>query len=349
MDTEFKPTESQYQQKFDWLRTNRQTTINWAYPVVTSHQTIDTWQLAVKNIQPRSARVEKKLNALWSNQDYLGLAYLMQFTPKKYSCPRLAPLPEIKNGQVVLADELSAEIYQHADAQKIKHILIYFHGGGLLNGSSNRVADFLQYCCQQLGPTWAIISIDYPYVSEIGLSMLITTCQQAIIDINYKFKASEMFLAGDSSGAFLISQLQALIDGTNKQSNIAGQILIYPQLEIATISNSQIEKMTPINNTLRQLYQDFAQLINIQTAIVGTQKQQLPLVACPTLIIQAQHDIFNYQVATLLEQLPQKSSQQLQIGTFAGMLHGFIDYFGYLPQAQLAADEIVLWLQQQLE
>lgn len=62
----------------------------------------------------------------------------------------------------------------------------------------------------------------------------------------------------------------------------------------------------------------------------------------PRLLISAEYDGIIGQAHQLWRKIG--VSQKHQYLVFAGMRHTFLDAFGYLPQAQLAVDQIVNWL-----
>lgn len=300
----------------------------WHYLAVDSaSNAVDTWQQLLRHSPKPSPRVLNKLTALWQAGAYVELARFMQFTPTKFS--RSLTAQEALSSVKIINDKITATIYTVDDAP-IEHVIAYFHGGGLLSGSALRNADWLQYCVSQLGAGWAILNLDYPYITELSLADLISQLSQAVITWISDMKTVDLILAGDSSGGYLATQVAANLHQQAHEINLAGVGLIYPQIMIAPTGNKTAEFMLTFN-----------QLITIQAALIK-QAPVAPIFVGPMLVIRAQFDAFNPQINTYLNQ----QHSALTVVTFNGMQHGFIDYFGYLPQAQLAADELITWVKQ---
>lgn len=326
-------SDCEYEQRLSALQateTDKGRMIGFAAPT----SVFDEWHAEIKQRQQASPRVEAKLQQLWGAQDYRGLASLLQFTPAKYSVVRHPVTVEQRKQQ--LNDLVQVTTYT-LTAPSITHVLVYIHGGGLVNGTAERNADWLQALLGQLGSNWAIVNIDYPLITQTDLPTLLAAVVPIASQVAQWYPTARLYLAGDSSGATL-----AMYTRDQNPALISGQILIYPQWQFGgTIKSNQ-------SNALPYLA-DFNRMLNVQTALINQQiakpiKMQLNN-TLPTLIIKAEYDAFNDdlrdQIASV--KLP---NEKVAITTFKGMFHGFIDYFGHLPQAESALNEIKAWLTQ---
>lgn len=295
----------------------------------------DEWHVEIKQRQQVSPRVEAKLQQLWAEQDYRGLASLLQFTPAKYSLVRQPVMVE-KQKQKLNA-LVHATTYTLTTAP-IAHVLVYIHGGGLVNGTAERNAEWLQALLGQLGPNWAIVNIDYPLITQTSLATLLDAIAPVTKLVAQWYPTARLYLAGDSSGATLAMYIR-----NQNPALISGQILIYPQWQLGgTVPTNQSDALPYLA--------DFKRMLNVQTALLNQQIDQpvkLQLnVEIPTLIIKAEYDTFNEDLAAQMA-LAKLPNERFSITTFKGMFHGFIDYFGHLPQAESALNEIKTWLTQQ--
>lgn len=327
----FNQTDAAYEQRLRDLEV-RSTEIGQIVTLPGTPATIDEWHAAIKQRQQPSPRVVTKLQQLWDEHDYQGLAHLLQFTPAKYSVVR-QPVSVVTSHRPI-SRLLSAQIYELTPGTAT-HALIFLHGGGLVNGTAERNADWLQYLLTQLGSDWLIVNVDYPLITQITLPTLLAEITQVSAVVQQWLPNVKLYLAGDSSGAALAMQT-----GAANRPLINGQVLIYPQWQFGGSTQPKHPLALPLLN-------DFNRMLNVQTALIN-QQIAAPLswqldATMPTLIIKAEHDIFNADLATRIT----GQQPQLQVTAFQGLMHGFIDYFGVLPQAQVAAMLVSEWLQQQ--
>lgn len=314
------------------------------YQFENRHQ-LDPWLLELQSVKERSRRVKAKLTTLWQNNDFKTLARLMQFTPVKYSQQLLNQETTITPTLIEFDSKLiSAQQYSKGQPQN-KKVVVYLHGGGLIGGSSARASDWLQWVSASLGNDWVIINFDYPLLDTASLDEIIALLTTEIANYMDNVHATSIWLAGDSTGAYLATTI-----GTKIKLSIDGYILFYPQIilgavtrQLATIGlSSKDQTMLTVKNS------DFNELLAVQTALLGLkdgEKLFAPLVNAPTILFTAEFDSFNDEIATYGHKLKQQVA--LQTIEFAGLTHGFMDYFGKLPQAQIAADYLIKALKNQ--
>ncbi|MCM0599424.1 alpha/beta hydrolase [Periweissella fabalis] len=325
--------DSEYQKRYHSLKINK-TNLGYTIGLDKLASSMDAWHVEIKQNQQISKRVEVRLNQLWEEQDYLGLAHLMQFTPDKYSIVR-SPVSVLHNTRMINKD-LSASIYT-LSPQPIKRVLIFIHGGGLINGSTKRATDWLHKLLSQLGDGWAIVNVEYPLITQLKINLLLDALVPMCEIIHQWYPTAKLYIAGDSSGAGLAMHVVR-----QNTSIISGQILIYPQCQFG--GANQVNAASEIS-----FLTDFKRMLNVQTALINQQVNKTFTwdinLNIPTLIIKAEYDIFNATLAARLEPIEQ-SAELLRIDTFQGMFHGFMDYFGILPQAEFATYQISAWLMQ---
>ncbi|XP_028395224.1 arylacetamide deacetylase-like [Dendronephthya gigantea] len=118
--------------------------------------------------------------------------------------------------------------------------LIYFHGGGLAMGSVNWTC-YVQLCIMFAKDTKSVvISVEYRLLPEHPFP---TQFDDGYLVVNtvvnepskYGIIKDKVALAGDSAGGLLTAAISNEFAKQNRSSNLVGQILIYPWLQIIDI------------------------------------------------------------------------------------------------------------------
>jgi acetyl esterase/lipase len=103
-----------------------------------------------------------------------------------------------------------------------KPVLIYFHGGGWIEGDrTSRFLGLLPY----LEKGWCVVNVDYRLLDETHLVGSLNDCLDAINWVNenaskYKFDTEQLYLSGESAGGHL-ALLAGMIDANEfKESGV---------------------------------------------------------------------------------------------------------------------------------
>lgn len=137
-------------------------------------------------------------------------------------------LEKVEKVEDVIFPPMHFRIYQPAD--KVKGTVLYFHGGGFVAGSilcydpmCRRLANFSK---------WSIVSVEYRLAPEYPFPAALTDAEMAFRWLReegsrYGLDETKIVVAGDSAGGNLAARLTQ-----NHKSSVAGEVLIYPWLDL---------------------------------------------------------------------------------------------------------------------
>ncbi len=119
-------------------------------------------------------------------------------------------------------------------SQDLKPTLIYFHGGGWIEG--DRFSRFLE-TLPYLEKGWAVVNVDYRLLDETNLIGCLKDCLDAINWVNnnadkYKFDVDKIYLSGESAGGHL-ALLSGMINKETQQKLFSN----YRKVNVAGIIN----------------------------------------------------------------------------------------------------------------
>lgn len=140
---------------------------------------------------------------------------------------------ELKLDVYYPATKLGEEPWDQLSADN-KPTLIYFHGGGWIEGDrTSRFLGLLPY----LAKGWCVVNVDYRLLQETHLLESINDCIDAInwVDQNsstYKFDPDQIYLSGESAGGHL-----ALLAGMIHAAKISDAKIISRKSKIKGIIN----------------------------------------------------------------------------------------------------------------
>jgi acetyl esterase/lipase len=132
-----------------------------------------------------------------------------------YACATLLllagqALPEVKKVTHVYKQagdvEIKADVIREDD-DKLRPVVVWLHGGALINGHRESVPAWLAEACQQQG--WALVSLDYRLAPETQLPEIIRDLEDGFTWINeqgpklFHADAKRVAVVGGSAGGYL--------------------------------------------------------------------------------------------------------------------------------------------------
>ncbi len=254
-------------------------------------------------------------------------------------------------------------MYYPRSMKQLRPLLLYIHGGGFLGGSVFVSENACRYIAEQADCTVAVI--DYSLAPEVKCPKQIEQiyfCLEYFYENAYRYQVDpgKIFIAGDSAGgnmAAVVAQ-QAV---RKRRELLAGEILIYAKLLF-------LDKMEGFERDLGQFHlcreeEQYRTCIskigsheaNIEDSYIylGTSVKPESPIASPmlgevknlpkTLMIQAEYDGLRLEGEHYAEILG-KADVDVTYLCYGGMIHGFFDLLGLLPQSEAAAMEIAQFL-----
>lgn len=317
----------------------------------------DDWWLKVRPETSLSSAKQQQLNSFLLSKDYVQLARLIRSTFGAYHIDLTLEAGVQAHTESSLG--LSYTILQASeDLQAPKNILIYLHGGGLIGGASQDHNAFLRYVAQELGANWQIISLDYPLVPEHDLVDIITTTKALVTQLVHETLASHVYFVGEGSGG-LLSLLIAKDGNDEFMAKFAGQGLINAQINFDVQQyETPMDEFKLVATEYQVLAEEFQQerlYLNLQAMFIEQQGTNLKdstydslqfmqtTKPIPTLILAAEYDVLTPIGITYWHQL-QAANWPVEYILYRGVINGFINHFGVIPQAQMAANDLITWL-----
>ncbi len=235
------------------------------------------------------------------------------------------------------------------EANGLAPALVFFHGGGWVIGN----LDSHDVVCRKLADEGQLIvvSVDYRLAPEHKFPAAVDDAIAATkwIADNAKqlgIDASRLSVGGDSAGG----NLAAVVAISARDGNgpaIAGQVLIYPAIDFALTHSSHSEPETSILLThsvirwFRDNYLNGAADVDDWRASPARVKSLIGLP--PAYVLTAGADPLRDEGDEYAKRL-KEAGVPVTYRSFPGQFHGFFTMGKLLQQANVAANEIGVWL-----
>jgi acetyl esterase len=261
-------------------------------------------------------------------------------------------LPRVQNVTIPGSDAAIPARFYAPDAAKPCPLMLYFHGGGYVKGGLAECDAF----CRNLARVTrhAVLSIDYRLAPEhrfpAALDDVVTAATWAATHARELGAApGPIVLCGESAGGNLAAvacrQLRS-----NPRIAIRHQVLLQPVIDFTlsypSIAMPATECLVP-RADLVWYYRTYSDGVCAATdprvsPIFTEDLAGLP----PALIIAAEYDTLRDEAKAYAERL-RAAGVATRYVCAAGMLHGFLQMRGLVPDAQAAAEEIARALDSQ--
>jgi acetyl esterase len=266
-------------------------------------------------------------------------------------------LDRVEDHSLPLASSrLGVRFYFPRRAKDPGPVLVYLHGGGWIFGD----LDTYDSLCREIAARAEIVvaSVDYqrspeekfPVALEAGYSVLQwladpTTARRFNVD------PGQLAVGGDSAGGNMAAVLSVL-SRDRDGPHVAGQVLIYPVT--AYLSDTPSYRANGTGFGLDASFMPWMWDQYLASPSQGQDSRVAPLRAsslsgvAPALVITAEYDILRDEGELYADRLRQ-AGVAAQATRYNGMVHGFLDYRGLVPQGWDAIDEIAKTLRRWFE
>jgi acetyl esterase/lipase len=241
---------------------------------------------------------------------------------------------------------VAARLY--ADGTDARPALVYFHGGGFIQGDLETHDDLCRKLAQLSG--YAVIAVDYRLAPEHPYPAGLNDARAAFADIVARadelgLDAARIGAGGDSAGGCFAAVL-ANADGQRP----AFQVLIYPALDSRLQSDS-------IKDLSEAYIVPLDRIRWYRKNYLGTNKDYSnpsisPLLAkdftgiSPSFILSGGFDPLLDEVAKYADHL-RSARVDVTYRCFSGQIHGFLNLTRVIPEGTDAIAEIAEWMHEQ--
>lgn len=234
-------------------------------------------------------------------------------------------------------------------------VVLYFHGGGWVNGSLN-THDNTSRKIAQYGKV-IVIAVDYRLAPEHPFPAPTQDCYAALQwaslhAANFGGDGTRLGVVGDSAGGNLAAVI-ALMARDRKGPKISAQVLLYPATNIATMDTESHKNFATGYLLTRAGIERFNDLYTPNPGD-RTKPEVSPLLAgdlsgLPSaLVITAEFDPLRDEGEAYADRL-KKAGVKTTAKRYPGLVHGFIAVPRLLPQAELATAEVGAFLKQEFK
>lgn len=247
-------------------------------------------------------------------------------------------------------------------------VLIYYHGGGFVGGELRGVDAMCKYLSKKAG--LLVFSVEYRLAPDNKYPDGFDDCYNAFLWVREHAKArggdpGKIAVAGDSAGGNLAAAVVLKAEDAFQDPRIIkAQVLIYPVLDVRRLpdvnANFDMKKLSPKKDYQPYVAQSLMIMELLIRAIpiaIGTKAERDPYMnparnkdvpEIPTLLIVPEYDVLRPEAEKYAKKLLESGSPVRMI-RYKGMMHGFIDLVGILPQSEDALNEIADFLRLALD
>lgn len=232
---------------------------------------------------------------------------------------------------------------------KSRKVMLYFHGGGNSQGSClthRKLTSHLAHytCCR-------ILLLDFPLAPENKYPVALLNCLQAYRWlITRGYFASDIILAGDSSGGGLVMSLLLMLK-QNGEPLPDSSVLFSPMTDF-TLSGPSITRgkasdpllcLEDLMMTVKYYCSDHERSIPLVSPLFGD------LTGLPPVLIQVGSDELLLDDALRLSQYAQKAGVAVTLEIWDGLWHVFQSSVGKVPEAAQALQSVACFIRDRCE
>ena len=269
--------------------------------------------------------------------------------------PPLAERPPVHIVEDITATtslgDVPVRIYTPSEASSYG-ILVYMHGGAFFSGSLETHDVIARSIANASG--YKVVSVGYRLAPEHAFPAGLDDCYAVVrwVDAHadeLKWDGARLAVAGDSSGATFatVTAARALDDGFTK---ITQQVLLYPSVDLdfdvdrydslrenATGKGLETIALKPHNSFY------IASGANAADPLVSPIKRENLAGLPEALVITAEYDPLRDEGEAYARRL-KEAGVDVTLHRYEGATHGFVQYFGWLPEYSVVFAEIADFL-----
>jgi acetyl esterase len=241
---------------------------------------------------------------------------------------------------------IPVRIYRAAGAE-IQPACVYFHGGGWALGK----LDHYDTLCSQIASEsrWTVISVDYRLAPEHKFPIPVFDCWAALQSViataaQLGIDARRVAVAGDSAGGNLAAVISSL--ARDYGVSLAGQILIYPVTDYVSARESYDFDYLLSRDDMIAFWNYYVHHPSEAQSPLASPLRAASFDGLPkTLILTAECDPLRDEGEEYGKKL-REAGVDAVTRRYPGMIHGFVNMAGAIPQGREAMLQIAKQLKQ---
>ena len=247
--------------------------------------------------------------------------------------------------RVIVLPDRSLPIRIYRSSRTLAPALVYYHGGGYVTGSLDTHDAICRTIANEADCT--VISVDYRLAPEHKFPTAVYDSYEALIWIadhalELQIDAERLAVGGDSAGGTLatVSALMAIERGRPLAMH---QLLFYPvtgteenlPLSLIDYANGYLLDEGLIRWFRQQYFHDESELMHpYASPIFSKHLGELP----PTTLLTAEYDPLRDLGRAYANKLI-SLGVPVTYENYGGLIHGFVNYYTYVPEARRAVKE----------
>jgi acetyl esterase len=239
---------------------------------------------------------------------------------------------------------LPVRVYRSAGTEDGRGLLVYFHGGGWTIGS----VETHDAGCRALaeGAGVVVVSVDYRLAPEHPFPAAVDDALAAVRwagehAAELGADGSRLALAGDSAGGNLAAVVSQRLRGPG--SPIVLQVLLYPSVDLTLSHPSLVENAdgyyltTDTMRWFRHHYLGDHDPTDPLASPLRAGEEALRGLP-PALVVTAEYDPLRDEGEAYAEAL-RAAGNEVTVTRYDGMIHGFLELSGFVPEGKVARDQ----------
>ena len=225
-----------------------------------------------------------------------------------------------------------------SDVQDSDQLILYIHGGGLVEGSTETAREWCSRLAQ--AALYPVLAVDYSLAPEhpfpIAINEVVSVCESVLEDSRF----SLMGIGADSTGAVLA--LSALIKLRDKKRCLPSScFFLSPSLDLSFSGNSTTENLKNDSLVSLNVLEHYAQLYCANANVASPEISPLfaDLHGLPPILIHVDESELLLDDAVRLQEKVHEVAGDVELVTTRGLWHVWPTW-GDFPESRLATKQI---------
>jgi len=254
--------------------------------------------------------------------------------------PLAGPMAEIESIRDTSLFGVPARIYRAGGAD-VQPACVYFHGGGWALGGLQHYDVVCSHIAKE--SRWTVISVDYRLAPECKFPIPVFDCWAALQAVradaaDLRIDASRIVVAGDSAGGNLAAVMSLL--ARDYGFPLAGQILIYPVTDFVSARESYKFDYLLSREDMIAFWNYYLYDPSEAKSPLASPMRAASLAGLPkALVLTAEFDPLRDEGEEYAKKL-QEAGVETVMTRYFGMIHGFVNMAGAIPQGREAVLQI---------
>jgi acetyl esterase len=261
--------------------------------------------------------------------------------------PLAGPTAEIESTRDSSLSGIPIRIYR-AEGAEVQPVCVYFHGGGWTIGGIRHYDVLCSHIAKE--SRWTVISVEYRLAPEHKFPIPVLDCWTVLQTVRshaaeLRIDASRIVVAGDSAGGNLAAVVSLL--ARDYGFPLAGQILIYPVTDFVSARESYNFDYLLSREDMIAFWNYYLHDPRDAESPLASPLRAASFAGLPkSLVITAEFDPLRDEGKEYGQKLREAGVPTVTT-QYPGMIHGFVNMAGVIPQGRAAvlqiAEQLMAW------